>query len=295
MRSVILGLSGPYHELAACLVLDGVVTCMIEEERLSRVRHGKAARIDNGAEWPIRAAEHCLADAGLDFAAVDHIAYPFVPEERLRNIGSDPHPESASWSSEAGERRFVADVLSIEGLIRAHAGQRARFRFHHLPHHLAHAASAFLPSPFSSAAVMAVDGIGEHDTTWLGRGDGDSLQVLQTMQYPHSLGLLWEAVSEGLGFGPYGATKVMGLAAHGDPTRYAPLLAERVTLGDGGAFTVDGSKLRFREDGPGWVAREVPEALVRPGQPIGQAGADLAAALQKRTEEVLIHLAGWLQ
>lgn len=295
MRSVILGLSGPYHELAACLVLDGVVTCMIEEERLSRVRHGKAARIDNGAEWPIRAAEHCLADAGLDFAAVDHIAYPFVPEERLRNIGSDPHPESSSWSSEDGERRFVADVLSIEGLIRAHAGQHARFRFHHLPHHLAHAASAFLPSPFSSAAVMAVDGIGEHDTTWLGRGDGDSLQVLQTLQYPHSLGLLWEAVSEGLGFGPYGATKVMGLAAHGNPTRYAALLAERVTLGDGGVFTIDGGKLRFREDGPGWVAREVPEALVRPGQPIGQAGADLAAALQKRTEEVLIHLAGWLQ
>jgi len=295
MRSCILGLSGPYHELAACLVVDGNVVCMLEEERLSRVRHAKPARIDNAAEWPVRAAERCLADAGLDFSAVDHIVYPFVPDERLRNIGSDDCPAPEGWSTEPGERRFVAEVLSIEGLIRAYAGPQARFRFHFVPHHLSHAASAFLPSPFETAAVMAVDGIGEYDTTWLGLGSGDSLAVRKTLAYPHSLGLLWEVISEGLGFGPYGATKVMGLAAYGDPTRYAELLAGLVQLGDAGSFTIDGQRLRFRNDGPGWVAREVREAQVEPGQKPCQAGADLAAALQQRTEEVLLAMARWLQ
>ena len=295
MRSVILGLSGPYHELAACLVIDGVVACMVEEERLSRVRHGKAAKIDNGAEWASQAVARCLDDAGIDFAAVDHIAYPFVATERLRNIGCDADPTADDWGSEAGERRFVADVLSVEDKIRESVGPSARFRFHSVPHHLAHAASAYLPSPFARAAVLAIDGIGEYDTTWLGLGEGCALSTLQTMGYPHSLGLLWEVVSDSLGFGPYGATKVMGLAAYGDPRRYEHVLQSLVTLHDEGRFAVDGARLRVRDRGPNWVTRELPEAQVVKGQAQHQAAADLAAALQKRTEDVLIHLASWLR
>ena len=223
MRSVILGLSGPYHELAACLVIDGVVACMVEEERLSRVRHGKAAKIDNGADWASQAVARCLDDAGIDFAAVDHIAYPFVATERLRNIGCDADPTADDWGSEAGERRFVADVLSVEDKIRESVGPSARFRFHSVPHHLAHAASAYLPSPFARAAVLAIDGIGEYDTTWLGLGEGCALSTLQTMGYPHSLGLLWEVVSDSLGFGPYGATKVMGRLANTIGAEGAPV------------------------------------------------------------------------
>lgn len=293
MRSVILGLSGPYHELAACLLVDGQVACMVEEERLSRTRHGKAARIDNAQEWPERAAAACLADAGLTWADVDHVTYPFVPTERLRNIGSDERPVPSSWSSEDGERRFVADVLSVESQVKHAASPQARFGFHFVPHHLSHAASAYLPSPFESAAILAVDGIGEYDTTWLGHGVQDTLAEKKTLSYPHSLGLLWEVVAEALGFGPYGATKVMGLAAYGDPGRYAALLAGVLSLGEEGSFAVDGSRLRFRDEGPCWVAREAAAALVTATTPLSQAGADLAAALQQRTEEVLLHTARW--
>lgn len=295
MRSVILGISGPYHELAACLLINGEVACMVEEERLSRVRHSKAARIDNAAEWPKLAVESCLHDAGLSLADIDHIAYPFVPSERLRNIGSDKDPVPADWSSEDGERRFVADVLSIEDRLRHYGGPKARFRFHFVPHHLAHAASAFLPSPFPAAAVMAIDGIGEYDTTWLGTGSGDQLRELRTLAYPHSLGLLWEVVSISLGFGPYGATKVMGLAAYGDKTRYAERLAALVALRDDGTFFIDGDALGFRSRGPSWVERLCPDAVVARNQPRSQASADLAGALQKRTEDVLAHLARWLK
>lgn len=295
MRSVILGLSGPYHEPAACLVIDGQVISLIEEERLSRTRHGKVARIDNGAAWGQLAVTRCLQEAGIDFAAVDHVAYPFVATERLRNLGCDQDPTPGDWGSESGERRFVADVLSVEELIRAAAGPSARFGFHCVPHHLSHAASAYLPSPFASAAVLAVDGIGEFDTAWLGHGEGSALAPLATIGYPHSLGFLWEVVSDSLGFGPYGATKVMGLAAYGDPRRYAHVLQSLVTLGEEGRFALDNRRLRFRDRGPSWVARELPEALVGPGQAQHQAAADLAAALQKRTEEVLIHLARWLR
>ena len=295
MRSVILGISGPYHELAACLLVDGNVACMIEEERLSRVRHSKAARIDNAAEWPKLAVTACLRDAGLGFADIDHIAYPFIPSERLHNIGKDPDPEPDGFGSEPGERRFVADVLSIEDALRQAGGPSARFRFHYMPHHLAHAASAFLPSPFAEAAVLAVDGIGEYDTTWLGLGIGDDLQMIKTLAYPHSLGFLWEMVSEALGFGPYGATKVMGLAAYGDPQRYAQRLASIIRLGDEGTFVVDHDALRFRCRGPSWVARVLPEAEVTSMQARGQASADLAAALQAQTETVLIHLARFLK
>lgn len=294
MRSVILGLSGPYHESAACLLVDGKVACMVEEERLVRIRHGKPARIDNAGNWPKHAVESCLQDANLSFRDVDHVVYPFLPNERLRNIGCDSKPVQGDWGSPAGEHRFVNDILAIESVIRSHS-VGARFEFHFVPHHLAHAASAFFPSPFEQAAVLTVDGIGEFDTTWLGQGGSDSLCPHRTLHYPHSLGFLWEVVSDALGFGPTGATKVMGLAAYGDRSRYQSVLSGLVTLPAPGAFAVDGEALAFRAPGPNWVARVVPEALATQNQPLGQASADLAAALQHRTEEVLLHLARWLR
>jgi carbamoyltransferase len=295
MKNVILGLSGPYHELSACLLIDGKVACMVEEERLSRVRHGKAARIDNAAEWPSLASEICLADAGLLFSDVDHIAYPFVPHERLRNIGCDRSPKKGDFGSESGETRFVADVLSIEHIVRAQVGSAARFQFHFVPHHVAHAASAFYPSPFDEAAILAIDGIGEFDTTWFGSGKKNKLCAIRTLSYPHSLGFVWEVVSDALGFGPYGASKVMGLAAYGDKNRYENLLSRTIQILNPGAFCVDEHEFAFRQSGLNWVARTVPEALCGKGEPPSQASADLAAALQNRTEETLLHLLRWLK
>ncbi len=289
--SVILGLNGPYHELSACLVVDGAVQCFLEEERLTRRRHAKDARIDNGHEWPVGAAEACLHHAGLHWPDVDEVAYAFVPEDRLRNVGIDPDPVPGGWGPPEGERRFAADVRSVEGRVRAHAGPDARFAWTWMPHHLAHAASAYLPSPFEESAVLSLDGIGELVTTWMGAGRGDRLEPLWTLAYPHSLGLLWETVSQALGLGAYGATKVMGLAAHGDPARYRTLFRDLVRLDRPGVFHLPLERLRFRSTGPGWGEREVPEAVRRDGEPFVPAHADLAAALQERTQEAVLHLA----
>ena len=141
------------------------------------------------------------------------------PPSGFCNIGCDADPTADDWGSEAGERRFVADVLSVEDKIRESVGPSARFRFHSVPHHLAHAASAYLPSPFARAAVLAIDGIGEYDTTWLGLGKAVRCRRFRRWVIRTRSGCCGKWCRTA-GFGPYGATKVMGLAAYGDPRRY---------------------------------------------------------------------------
>lgn len=116
--------------------MDGRVAGLFEEERLTRRRHAKEARIDNGGEWPGHAADRCLADAGLDWTDLDEVAYAFLPDARLANIGRDDVTTPGGWGSADGEARFVNDVRSVEARVRAHAGPAAAFRFTWHAHHL---------------------------------------------------------------------------------------------------------------------------------------------------------------
>lgn len=293
---IVLGINSAYHESAAAAVVRGAVVAAVEEERFSRKKHGKRALVSNPDELPWRSIEYVLRSAGARPEDVESVAFGFAPRARMANVGADPEPlgDPCGWGSWAGERAFEAALAQLPARL-SERGIGAPVR--HVPHHRAHAASAFYPSPFERAAVLVIDGIGEHATTWLGRGEGSRLVPLARYRYPDSLGLLWERVSLHLGFSEYDAPKVMGLAAFGDPERFRGTLGQilRVEPDRGGAvdplspaFRVDLAKARFRAaDTASLTPLFGPPR--RPDEPPETARfADIAAALQRATEEALL-------
>ncbi len=270
---------------------DGRVLQAVEEERLSRIKHGKRPLCSNADELPARAIECCLEQQGAALREVDAVAVSFAPGLRQQTLGHDPLPldPETGFGSAEGEAEFDARLRSIP--------KRFACPVHFVPHHVAHAASAFFPSPFERAAVLVVDGIAERSSAWLGRGT-DHLQPMDEVPYPHSLGLLWERVAIYLGFTEYDAAKVMGLAAYGDPTRFSGELARllRILAADGGEpgtlpFELDPLLARLRSPDVAGL-----ESLFGPrrnkDEPIDAPRfAAVAAALQRRTEEAILALA----
>jgi len=290
----VLGINSAYHESAACLLRDGVPVAFAEEERFNRRKHGKLARVDNPDELPRQAIQFCLRQGGISLAGVEAIGYSFNPPLRLRNVGLGGPAGSRDWGSGAGEELFQRRLRAIPGALAEMAGAQVSDRFHWIEHHLCHAASAFLVSPFDEAAVLAIDGIGEFGTAWLGHGQGVELRKLGELEYPHSLGFLWEKLAGFLGFGKYDACKVMGLAAYGDPKTFAPGLATLVSSDQEGGLRLAADTLRFRSD----EFRPLESLLGprrRPDEPLTGRHADIAAALQKATDKALLDLAGALR
>ena len=289
-----LGINSAYHESAACLLRDGVPVAFAEEERFNRRKHGKLARVDNPDELPRQAIQFCLRQAGIGLAGVEAVGYSFDPPLRRRNVGLGGSIGSSDWGSAAGEELFQRRLRAIPEALAELAGAQVSDRFHWLEHHLCHAASAFLVSPFDEAAVLVVDGIGEFGTAWLGQGQGVELRKLGELEYPHSLGFLWEKLARFLGFGEYDACKVMGLAAYGDPKTFAAGFATLVSSNGQGELRLAADTLRFRSDDFGPL-----ESLLgprrRPGEPLTGRHADIAAALQKATDKALLDLAGTLR
>ncbi|MGO9204378.1 MAG: carbamoyltransferase [Limisphaerales bacterium] len=293
MGSVLLGINSAYHESAACLLQDGVPVAFAEEERFNRRKHGKPARVDNPDELPRQAIRFCLRQAGLSLAGVEAVGYSFNPPLRLRNAGLGGPIGSRDWGSGPGEELFQRRLRAIPEALAELAGADVSARFHWLDHHLCHAASAFLVSPFEEAAVLVVDGIGEFGTVWLGHGQGVQLRKLGELEYPHSLGFLWEKLAEFLGFGQYDACKVMGLAAYGQPRTFAPAFATLASSNGQGGLRLAADTLRFRTDD----FRPLESLLGprrRPGEPLTPRHADIAAALQKATDKALLELAAAL-
>ena len=258
---IILGLNSAYHESAAALVRGGEPILAVEEERFTRVKRAKPARVCNPDQLPWNSINACLdAAGGLRLADVDAIGYSLVPDGRLAMIGIDPYPVPATvgFGTEEGEHEFNCRVRGVPRLLAEAAGcPQLVQRVHFIPHHLAHASSVFHTSPFTTAAVLVVDGIGERSTAWLGKGTPSGLEAIEEIPYPHSLGMLWERVAVYLGFTECDACKVMGLAAYGDARRFAPEMDQLLALPfpDGGdprsrepPFVVDASLARFRSD-----------------------------------------------
>ena len=293
MRHV-LGINSAYHESAACLLRDGVLVAFAEEERFNRRKHGKLARVDNPDELPRQAIQFCLRQAGINLGSVESIGYSFDPPLHLRNAGLGEPVGSIDWGSRDGEELFQARLRAIPEAIAEMAGAQVSDRFHWIEHHLCHAASAFLVSPFEEAAVLAVDGIGEFGTAWLGHGHGVQLRKLGELEYPHSLGFLWEKLAEFLGFGPYDACKVMALAAYGDPRTFAPAFHKLVSSAGQAEVRLAADILRFRTENFGPL-----ESLLGPRRPPGEALTarhfDIAAALQHATDDALLALASALR
>jgi carbamoyltransferase len=228
----ILGISCFFHDAAAALVQDGIVTAAAEEERFSRIKHD--------ASFPIRAIEFCLRTAKLRGEDLDWVVFyekPFVKFDRILMSTLATFPRSYRVFRES-MIRWLAEKLWIKGLIRKRVGippERILFS----SHHLSHAASAFYCSPYSEAAILTVDGVGEWSTATFGVGRDRSIELLGEIRFPHSLGLLYSVFTAFLGFEVNeGEYKVMGMAPYGTP-KYADDVRKLLRLHDDGSFSLN--------------------------------------------------------
>jgi carbamoyltransferase len=275
----VLGLNAVFHDPAAALVVDGEVIAAAEEERFSRRKHGKRPVPFSTWELPEQSARWCLAEGGLEPADLDAVAYSYDPELAAAGGGGDITAEDWEPLRTLYARRAPRFLrAALPGL------DPGRVRF--VPHHAAHAASAYLAAPFESCAVMVLDGRGEHGSYLAGRADRRRLEVMETQSLPHSLGLLYEEVTEHLGFARSSDEyKVMALAAYGRP-RWLDLLRDTIRVAPEGGFRtnpMDWVELAPRlEDGERWT-------------PDMELHADLAASVQARLEEVLLELSARLR
>ena len=298
---ITLGINAVYHDSAACLVMDGHVVAAAEEERFSRIKHGKRPLPFTTWELPYHAIDYCLGAAGLELADIDHVAYSFDPAVLAHRHSSfqlpmqpSALPTKESWTS-PWEPLSIAYTLNAERQLVDGAPHHIRKRFagaksakhwqwHFVEHHLAHEASAFLAAPFGESAVMTLDGRGELATTSYGRFDGARYQRLAEVQMPHSLGLLYERITDYLGFlHSSDEYKVMALASYGEPV-HAGLFREMVSITDGGNYTVAEPDL----------AELFGPARSR-GAPLEKRHFDIARSLQLVLEESAIELAAWLK
>jgi carbamoyltransferase len=289
----ILGLSCFYHDAAACLVEDGVIIAAAEEERFTRKKHDSS--------FPTNAVRYCLAAGGLQPGEkLDAVAFydkPLLKFQRIIETHFAVAPRSLRpflqalpiWMRE----KLWTEPAILEALEQLGTGTSEPIRY--FQHHESHAASAFYPSPFQEAAVLTVDGVGEWATATIGVGDGERLELLKELDFPHSLGLLYSAFTYFTGFRVNsGEYKLMGLAPYGEG-RYTKLILDQLLdLKDDGSFRLnvdyfgylDGLRMtndRFAElfGGP---ARA-------PESPLTQRERDLAKSVQEVTEEIVLRMA----
>src|SRR3989344_3367883 len=288
----ILGLNSAYHESSACLIKDGKIIAAVEEERFNRKKQSKYARVDNPDELPINAIDFCLKKTGITLKDVDHIGFSFSPAKRLRNKYFEEKVTAGSWGSNEGEDLFYQKLMQIPQKLSELYGINVKGKFRWIDHHTSHAGSAFFVSPFEEAAILVVDGIGEFESTTLYKGKGNKIKRIRSITYPHSLGFLWEKLSQFLGFSEYDACKVMGLASYGNPKKYYNQLMSFVKV-NSRDFNIDHNVVKFRIDD----YRELEKLLGskrQPNEEIEERHADIAAALQRITEEILIKLANYI-
>ncbi len=285
---IVLGVNCVYHESSAALVRDGRVLAAAEEERFNRRKHGKPDRPEKADELPAEAIGFCLRQAGVCGAEVDAVAYSYDPALRRVLFRPDPWSVPGGWGSVEGEAAFQAALDRVPQRLSAALGDDVAGRIRWVPHHVAHAASAYYPSGFDSAGVLVADGIGEAATTVLFAGAGGRLTKLQELLYPDSIGFLWEKLSVYLGFTVYDACKVMGLAGYGEAAAQAEAFGKFVHL-DGPLFGADPDILRFRP--PDLQPLEELLGPARRGGPIQPRHADVAAALQEVTNRTMLRLA----
>ena len=283
----ILGISAFYHDSAACLVRDGEIIAAAQEERFTRKKHDES--------FPENAIDFCLEFGGIGRDEIDHVAFydkPLLTFERLLETYIDFAPH--------GFRSFIKAIpvwltekLWTREEIRKLTGFDGKILF--TEHHESHAASAFFPSPFESAAILTMDGVGEWATSSYGVGKGHEIDLLAELRFPHSIGLLYSAFTYFTGFKVNsGEYKLMGLAPYGEPVYVQKILDELIDLRDDGSLRLNmeyfdfatGLKMTNRRfaDLFGGDAR-------KPETPITQREMDLARSIQEVTEMAMLRMA----
>jgi carbamoyltransferase len=293
----ILGISCFYHDSAAALLVDGAIIAAAQEERFSRKKHD--------ARFPGAAIRYCLGESGLSGSAIDHVVFyekPFLKFERLVENYLAVAPAGFAQFRYSMQTWLGGKLFQKRDLIRSlqsvDLGFNAATSLQFSEHHLSHAASAFFPSPFDRAAVLCVDGVGEYATTsaWEGRPDG--LRLLREINFPHSLGLLYSAMTHYCGFRVNsGEYKLMGLAPYGRPVYAQTILDHLVDLRDDGSYALNLDYFGYRKGLEMTNARF--HALFggeprQPNEPLAQRHMDLAASIQAVLEEAILRITRWL-
>ena len=290
---LVLGVSAFYHDSAAALVEDGRIIAAAQEERFSRKKHD--------AGFPAHAIQFCLDHAGVSLGNVDHVAFydkPFLKFERLLETYLTFAPRGFTSFKMAipiwiREKLFQKDLLRQE--FQAYCDDfdwKNRLLF--AEHHQSHAASAFFPSPFASAVILTMDGVGEWATSSVAMGENNNLQVTREIHFPHSLGLLYSAFTYYTGFKVNsGEYKVMGLAPYGEPRYTQAILDHLIDVKPDGSFRLDQSYfayctgLTMTNDKFDTLFGGKPRD---PSEPLTQRHMDLAASVQAVTEEVVLRM-----
>lgn len=283
----ILGLSAFYHDSAACLVRDGEIIAAAQEERFTRKKHD--------ASFPKHAVMYCLSEGGINVNELEYVAFyekPFLKFDRILH--------SYLAYAPAGLKSFLMAIplwirerVWMKELIRRELGCDCKIFFPE--HHESHAASAFFPSPFSEAAFLTIDGVGEWTTTSYGVGRSNQIQMLAELRFPHSLGLLYSAFTYFIGFRVNsGEYKLMGLAPYGQPKYVDLILRELIDLKDDGSFRLN---MKYFNYGVGLTMtnaafnRLFDRPPRRPESKLTQSDMDLARSIQDVTDEIMLRIA----
>ena len=287
--TTVLGLSAFYHDSAAALVVDGQVVAAAQEERFTRRKHDP--------NFPGRAIEYCLQQAGLSASEIDYVGFydkPFMKFERLLETYLSYAPSGFSSFSKAIPL-WLRQKLHLPREIRKGLGRQYKKRIVFTEHHESHAASAFFPSPFENAAIVTLDGVGEWATASIGIGEGNNIRLTHELHFPHSLGLLYSAFTYYCGFRVNsGEYKLMGLAPYGEPV-YADLIREHLMdIKADGSFRLDMSYFNYCQ-GLTMTSKKFHKLFGMPPRKLegamDQKYMDLAASVQLVTEEIMLKVA----
>jgi carbamoyltransferase len=281
----ILGISCFYHDAAAALVCDGEIVAAAEEERFSRRKHD--------ARFPSGAIRYCLAQGGISTEQLDHVVFyekPLLKFERILASALATFPHSRVSFTRAMQT-WLAEKLWIRPTIRGQLQYSGPILFG--DHHVSHAASAFYPSPYDEAAIVTLDGVGEWTTTTVGHGQGLDLELVEEIRFPHSLGLLYSAFTTYLGHeANEGEYKVMGMAAYGQP-RFCDQVRQLIQVSGDGSFQLDMRYFAYHATLQG-VTRRFYDVFGPPRAPddsLDERTADIAASIQKVTEDTMVAIA----
>jgi carbamoyltransferase len=290
---IILGINN-MHDASAALVIDGKVLAAAEEERFTRVKHSKG--------FPVNAMRFCLDYAGITVNDVDIVCASWKPwalrvraTHTMKSFFISPDIFKAKTSRGVGQlRNEWAELFILRSMIEKKFG-KGKYKVEYVDHHLSHAASAFLCSPFERAAILTIDGAGESATTVLWSGEGRNIRKLEGVNLPHSLGQFYSAVTAFLGFKPQcDEYKMMGLASYGEPVYAEHLRKHVIHILPGGLFKLDPYFIDYHLARGGGFRASTTDIFGKPrvkGEDCTKRHADVAASAQAVVEEAIFHLA----
>lgn len=289
MPTHVLGISAFYHDSAACLLRDGDIVAAAQEERFTRKKHDP--------DFPQHAVQFCFEQAGIAARDLDFVAFYDKPILKFHRL-----LETFLAHAPKGLRQFgkmvpvwVGDKLHLRRLLTRNLGCKPKNRYVFCEHHESHAASAFFPSPYEDAAIVTMDGVGEWATSSIGVGEHNRIRLLREIRFPHSVGLLYSAFTYYCGFRVNsGEYKLMGLAPYGEP-RFEQLIREHlIDLREDGSYRLDLSYFDYCV-GARMTGRRFHQLFGgeprQPESPLEQRHMDLAASVQKVTEDVMLKTA----